>query len=117
MPEVIKNNKQLEDCTYTNTEKFNFKNKLFKAKCVKVYDGDTITVVFMIFGEFYKFSVRMDGYDSPEMKPKTKDPKLKSEEKKNGQSLLETFLLNVYLTKLYYYTVKITTSTGEFLQM
>lgn len=95
--ESIKNSKLLEDCTYKNTENFSFKNKTFEAKCVKVYDGDTITVVFMVFGEFYKFNVRMEGYDSPEMKPKTKDTELKNKEKKwavASRDLLANMIMN-----------------------
>lgn len=64
--------KSLEGCTYDNTNTFNFNNKSIRAKCVKVYDGDTITVVFKLDGEFYKFSIRMNGYDSPEIKTRDK---------------------------------------------
>lgn len=72
---IIKDVKKLKDCNYANTERFNFKNKTFEAKVVKVYDGDTITVVFMILGEYYKFNIRMDGYDSPEIRSKNIDEK------------------------------------------
>jgi endonuclease YncB( thermonuclease family) len=82
IPPVIENNKKLENCNYFNTDRFNFNNKIFEAKVVKVYDGDTITVVFMIFGDYYKFSIRMDGYDSPEMRSKNPDLVKKELEKK-----------------------------------
>jgi endonuclease YncB( thermonuclease family) len=81
IPPVIENNRKLKDCTYANTDRFNFNNKIFEAKVVKVYDGDTITVVFMIYGDYYKFSIRMDGYDSPEMKSKNPDLAKKELEK------------------------------------
>lgn len=58
----------LEECTNDNIERFNFNNRQIQAKCVKVYDGDTITVAFSLENKFYKFSVRMNGYDSPEIK-------------------------------------------------
>lgn len=67
--------KKLEDCTYKNTKKFSFKDRSFDAKCIKVYDGDTITVAFLVFGEFYRFSIRMDGYDSPEIRSKNTEEK------------------------------------------
>jgi micrococcal nuclease len=43
-----------------------------KALVVKVYDGDTITIVtkLKLFGPKYKFSVRLKGIDAPEMKTK-----------------------------------------------
>lgn len=39
-----------------------------KGKVIKVYDGDTITAVFNIYGEVYKFQVRLTGIDTAEMK-------------------------------------------------
>lgn len=84
--------KKLADCTYDNTKKFNFNGKTFEAKVVKVYDGDTITVVFMVFGEYYKYSIRMDGYDSPELKSKD------SIEKK-WAIIARDFLSNMILNK------------------
>ena len=48
----------------------------FLVQVVKVYDGDTITIVLRT-GEdqpWYEYSVRMHGYDTPELKPpKRKD--------------------------------------------
>ena len=46
----------------------------YVAKVVKVYDGDTITVVFKTGKKdpFYQWSVRMYGYDSPELRPSKK---------------------------------------------
>lgn len=51
------------------------------AKVVKVYDGDTITVVstldFEVYQspQLYKFSVRLHGIDTPEMKTKNENEK------------------------------------------
>lgn len=43
-------------------------------RVIKVYDGDTITIASKVSGlknsDYFKFSVRMNGYDSPEMKTK-----------------------------------------------
>jgi endonuclease YncB( thermonuclease family) len=89
----------LSDCTYKNTEKFNFKDKVYQAKCVKVYDGDTITVVFKVFGAFHKFSIRMDGYDSPEMRSKNTDPQ-KKELEKSWACKSRDFLSDIILDKV-----------------
>jgi len=99
IPPVIRDNRKLKDCTYANTEKFNFKDKIFEAKVVKVYDGDTITAVFMVFGEFYKFSIRMDGYDSPEIKSKNPDEEKKELEKKWARASRD-FLSSMIMNKI-----------------
>lgn len=54
--------------------KFNFAGDIYDAKVVEVYDGDTITVLFdpfpnSIYSKFYKFKIRMNGYNSAEIKP------------------------------------------------
>ena len=49
-----------------------------KAKVVKVYDGDTVHVVFQMFDKYYKWNCRILHVDTPELR--TKDP----EEKKRG---------------------------------
>lgn len=43
----------------------------FLAQVVKVYDGDTITIVLRTGDDqpYFEYSVRMFGYDSPEIKP------------------------------------------------
>ena len=48
-------------------------------RVIKVYDGDTITIATKVPGlensEIYKFSVRLNGIDTPEMKTKNQDEK------------------------------------------
>ena len=56
----------LEKCTYKNTNKFSFNGQTYLGKCVKVYDGDTITIACFLFGSYQRFSVRMLRYDTPE---------------------------------------------------
>jgi endonuclease YncB( thermonuclease family) len=99
IPPIIENNRKLKDCTYDNTNKFNFNNKIFKAKVVKVYDGDTITVVFMIFGDYYRFSIRMDGYDSPEIRSKNPDL-VKKELEKKWANESKNFLSGMIMDKI-----------------
>ena len=57
---------ELADATYANSEPF--VPDLKGGKVVKVYDGDTITVASFIYGKRYRFSVRLNGIDSPELK-------------------------------------------------
>ena len=59
--------KWLDDGDYKSTETFQFKGK-YLAKVVKVYDGDTITCRFWHAGKMIKKSVRIIGYDAPELK-------------------------------------------------
>jgi endonuclease YncB( thermonuclease family) len=99
IPPVMMNEKDLIDCTYENTPRFNFKDKFFNAKCVKVYDGDTITVVFMVFGELYKFSIRMSGYDSPELRSRNPDTIRNELETKWGYESRD-FLSELILNKI-----------------
>jgi endonuclease YncB( thermonuclease family) len=48
-------------------------------KVIKVYDGDTITIASRVPGlnksPIYKFSVRLNGIDTPEMKGKNEEEK------------------------------------------
>ena len=41
---------------------------------IDVYDGDTCKVVFDLNGCLNKWNVRMEGYDSPEMRISKNDP-------------------------------------------
>lgn len=44
--------------------------------CIKVYDGDTITIAAKLpykGSPIYRFSVRLNGIDTPEIKGKTND--------------------------------------------
>ena len=49
-----------------------------EGKVIKVYDGDTITIASLIPGSttMYRFSVRLNGIDTPEMKSKNETEKL-----------------------------------------
>jgi endonuclease YncB( thermonuclease family) len=66
---------KLNNIEYKNTIPFipNFS----KCKVVKVYDGDTITVASYLKGvpTCYRFSVRLRGIDSPEIRTKNEDEK------------------------------------------
>ena len=57
-----------------SVELFTLDKKVFDAKIVNVYDGDTCYAVFMLYNTPVKFKIRMNGYDSPEMKPLLSNP-------------------------------------------
>lgn len=54
---------------------FSLKGFRTKAKVVKVYDGDSITLLFPYFNKYYRFRCRIYGIDTPELR--TKDLKEK----------------------------------------
>ena len=54
------------------TMKFSLENKTKLCKVVSVYDGDTCNVVFDHNGVINRWNVRMNGYDTPEMRPSKK---------------------------------------------
>jgi len=72
---------------------------IHEGQVIKVYDGDTITIAAKLpYDEspLYRFSVRLLGIDSPEIKGKTPQEK---EAAKKSQNALENLILNkiVYL--------------------
>ena len=62
-------NNKLKNSTYENTDTFTFDGSTKKCKILKVYDGDTLWLSTVTFNKIYKMRIRMDGYDSPEMRP------------------------------------------------
>jgi len=74
--------KRLRKANLKNTPKFNFANQTHYCKVIKIYDGDTITIAMEIHNKIYKYSLRMLGYDSPEIKPpknqKNRDKEIKA---------------------------------------
>lgn len=52
-----------------NYKVFTLENYGTWAKVVDVYDGDTLKVLLNFRGNIDKWIIRMNGYDSPEMKP------------------------------------------------
>lgn len=62
----------LDTIEYNDTIPFTFPIKY--GKVIKVYDGDTITIAAKLpntNGPVYRFSVRLDGIDTPEIKGKS----------------------------------------------
>lgn len=61
----------MDNLTYSNT--IPFIPPLKEGKVVKVYDGDTITIGAIVFEVAYRFSVRLNGIDTPELRGPDKD--------------------------------------------
>lgn len=63
-------------------------------RCIDVYDGDTCTIIGVVGENPYKFSVRMLGYDTPEMKSDIPGEKYVATIAKN---LLSEMILDKYI--------------------
>jgi len=77
-----------------------------KCKVIKVYDGDTITVAAYLKGQkqCYRFSVRLRGIDSPEIKTHNAEEKIaaiKSRDSLSGKILNEIIYLENIGTEKY----------------
>ena len=68
-PEELINKLKLAD---KSTPVFTLEGDMKLCKVVDIYDGDTIKVVFMDNNRINKWNIRMEGYDSPEMRPSRK---------------------------------------------
>jgi endonuclease YncB( thermonuclease family) len=44
--------------------------KTLEAKVISVYDGDSIKVIFPLNGEYFRWSCRLNGVDTPEIRTK-----------------------------------------------
>tara|TARA_B100000886_G_scaffold330008_1_gene279987 strand:- start:517 stop:957 length:441 start_codon:yes stop_codon:yes gene_type:complete len=63
----------LKNCD-RKTKKFSLEGQTKLCKVVSVYDGDTCNVVFDHNGVINRWNIRMNGYDTPEMRPSKKLP-------------------------------------------
>ena len=52
-----------------------FKVPVNQGRVVKVYDGDTFTIAAFVLEKWYRFSVRINGIDSPERRGKSAEEK------------------------------------------
>lgn len=62
-----------------NMECFSFIGKSFIGIPANVYDGDTLSIIFVYNGTPVKYRCRALGYDSPEMKPLLSKPNREAE--------------------------------------
>lgn len=72
----------LQDLTYENTEPFY--PSFTKCKILKVYDGDTLHIAGEVDGRICRFSARMYGYDTPELKSRDIQEKEAGNKAKNA---------------------------------
>jgi len=57
-----------------NMDCFSFNGQSFIGMATNVYDGDTLSIIFVYNGKPIKYRCRALGYDSPEMKPSLSNP-------------------------------------------
>jgi endonuclease YncB( thermonuclease family) len=82
----------LIDCTPESVKKLGFKGEDFAVKVFKIYDGDTVSAVFMREGQLYKFNFRLKGMDTAEIsRTKNEDEVAHG---KRARAYLEELLLN-----------------------
>jgi endonuclease YncB( thermonuclease family) len=65
--------KELLNCIDCNIGTFTLEGKEFFCKIVNVYDADTCRAVFYLNNKLVKYTIRLKGIDSPEMRPPSKD--------------------------------------------
>ena len=59
----------------TTTPHFSLSGQKLWGRVVSLYDGDTLTIALNVFSSVYKFSVRMNGIDTCEIKSKNEKNK------------------------------------------
>jgi len=57
----------------SEAQEYSMKGITLTGYCERIYDGDTCTIVAKHAGKFSKFTLRMNGYDSPEKRTKKSD--------------------------------------------
>lgn len=62
---------QLINCLDKNVECFNLNHQIFTCKVTNVYDADTCRVVFFLNNKLIKYTLRLKGIDTPEIRPKS----------------------------------------------
>ena len=56
----------------SDVESLTLENKIVTGKVVSVYDGDSCKCVFPFEGKLYKWTCRIDGIDTPELRTRSK---------------------------------------------
>jgi len=74
---------KLKAFNYYNTDFFSLNGISTFCRIVNVSDGDTLTVVFPIYNNFYKFVIRLYGIDTCEIKSKDSNIHQKGIDAKN----------------------------------
>ncbi len=67
-------NIDIKDCTNDNTPEFSLCGLTLQGRVVSCYDADTCKIVLPLQNSIYKFTCRLNGIDTPEMKPRKDKP-------------------------------------------
>ncbi len=103
---IKETSKELNTCP-VDTSFFTLDNEIHLAKVVKCYDGDSIHCIFKHNKTYFKFIIRMYGYDSPEMRPSKKIPTKERDIIKEKAMLAKKRLEELVLGKcIYLYCMK-----------
>ena len=89
----------LENLNNDDVELFSLAGRDVKCKVVDIYDADTCKVIFLLDNKISKFSVRLTGIDTPEMKPPKSSPTRDAEKRaaKKARNRLCQLVTNVSL--------------------
>ena len=77
------NIEKLKSMDHSKIPLFSFENKIVIARIIDVYDGDTCKIILLQDGKFVRYTCRLLGIDTPEMKPLRNKPN-REEEIKNA---------------------------------
>ncbi len=69
----------LEDCNNVNSPEFSLCGLTLQGRVVACYDADTCKIALPLNDKFYKFTCRLNGIDTPEMKPLKTKPNREAE--------------------------------------
>ena len=76
-------NNDIMNCTYDNTPEFSLCGLLLQGRVLSLYDADTCKIALPLSnvntGIFYKFTCRLNGIDTPEIKPRKDKPNREQE--------------------------------------
>ena len=74
--ETMKNLEELfKNYTVTTTPHFSLNGQKMWGRVVSLYDGDTLTIALNVFNSIYRFTVRLNGIDTCEIKSKNENNK------------------------------------------
>ena len=76
--QINENIEEMKNLTLKNTLKFNFDKEIHLCKVLSCYDGDTIRVAFKHHNSYIQYSIRMLGYNTPEIRTKDQNEKEKA---------------------------------------
>ena len=63
-------NTNISDCNNDNTPEFSLCDMVLNGRVLSCYDADTCKIALPMNNTFYKFTCRLNGIDTPEIKPR-----------------------------------------------